>query len=194
MPYCPYICCLFLQKHPKRLQAPPSEANRNLRKDPNEANNRTEKGQLCIQFNQLWVRCCSILTGSHRTPEGSLVTETEILMERSGVTVVRSVAHDTENTERLLSKCFSQGSPPSETSSARAHRPMKRFSGGLALQFSKAAAGMGLFDAETSTWMREELNEQKLRPCASNLNIFTSAGFFIRLFSSNLSRLSLGRT
>lgn len=87
------------------------------------------------------------------------MTETEILMERSGVTVVRSVAHDTENTVRLLSKCFSQGSPPSETSGARAHRPMKRFSGALALQFSKAAAGMGLFDAETSTWTREELNQ-----------------------------------
>lgn len=122
----------------------------------------------------------------HTNPQNArtcLVTEKEILMERGGITVVRSIVHDTINTERLLSECFSQDPPHNRTSSAQGHHLMKRVSGDLAWQFSKhrldksktlgcvpfslpapsiigfwgshatVSLGMGLFDAKTSTQM-----------------------------------------
>lgn len=48
-------------------------------------------------------------------------------MDSGGVTAVRSVVHDMLNTERLLSKCFSQGPPHRRTSSEQAHHLLKRF-------------------------------------------------------------------
>lgn len=59
--------------------------------------------------------------------DGPLRQKKKVLMERGGVIVVRSVVHDMVNTERLLSKCFSQDPPHKRTSSEQGHHHIKSF-------------------------------------------------------------------
>lgn len=130
------------------------------------------------------------------------------LVERGCVTVVRSVVHDATSTERLLSKCFSQGPPHNRTSSAQAHHLMKGFPGDLALQFSKhvlekSKTRLGLRPFRTSSvihcWLLgltcncatgngfarcKDLNTHEKR--AQWAEIYIATDFIIRLASSNL--------
>lgn len=80
-----------------------------------------------IQLNRLLFIAWPIVKISHRPKPETRERKGKILMDRGGVTAVRSVVHDMLNTERLLSKCFSQGPPHRRTSSEQAHHLLKRF-------------------------------------------------------------------
>lgn len=153
-----------------------------------------EKDQLCFKFSSCCLGPKPSVRRCHTNPQkGRPEAQAEscdgsrLLLERGGVTLARSDVHDTINTGRLLSQCFSQGPAHNGASSAQAH------SGDLASQFSKhqvekskppscvpfslpepsvnglrgscpaVSLGMGLFDAKTQTRTRKELNERRLQ-------------------------------
>lgn len=118
----------------------------NPTKDLNKANilfhvDRDQLQNKLSHFFRPWSKCH---INPHNIRTKAQTQNKEILMEGGGITVVRSVVHDIANTERLLSKCFSQDPPHKRTSSEQTHHPVKRFSAfkkkeaeDLAVQFSK---------------------------------------------------------